>query len=45
MQRLQTDYVDLYYLHRINLDIPVEEVAEYQYQAPDYMGFLPHSLL
>ena len=28
MQRLQTDYVDLYYLHRINRDIPVEEVAE-----------------
>ena len=28
MDRLQTDYVDLYYLHRINPDIPVEEVAE-----------------
>lgn len=27
MERLQTDYVDLYYLHRINPDIPVEEVA------------------
>lgn len=28
MERLQTDYVDLYYLHRINPEIPVEEVAE-----------------
>ena len=27
MERLQTDYVDLYYLHRINPDIPVEDVA------------------
>lgn len=28
MKRLQTDYVDLYYLHRINPDVEVEEVAE-----------------
>ena len=28
LDRLQTDYVDLYYLHRINPDIPVEDVAE-----------------
>lgn len=28
MLRLQTDYIDLYYLHRLNPDIPVEEVAE-----------------
>lgn len=28
LNRLQTDYVDLYYLHRINPDIPVENVAE-----------------
>ncbi len=27
LQRLQTEYADLYYLHRINPDIPVEEVA------------------
>lgn len=27
MERLGTDYVDLYYLHRLNPDIPVEEVA------------------
>ena len=27
MERLGTDYVDLYYLHRLNLDVPVEEVA------------------
>lgn len=27
MERLQTDYVDLYYLHRFNPDIPIEEVA------------------
>ena len=28
MERLQTDYVDLYYLHRVNPHISVEEVAE-----------------
>lgn len=28
LKRLQTDYVDLYYLHRINPDVPVERVAE-----------------
>ena len=28
LNRLQTDYVDLYYLHRINPDIPMEHVAE-----------------
>ena len=28
LNRMQTDYADLYYLHRINLDIPVEKVAE-----------------
>ena len=28
LKRLQTDYADLYYLHRINPEIPVEEVAE-----------------
>ncbi len=28
LKRLQTDYADLYYLHRINPAIPVEEVAE-----------------
>lgn len=28
LNRLQTDYVDLYYLHRINPDIPMENVAE-----------------
>lgn len=28
LNRLQTNYVDLYYLHRINPDIPVENVAE-----------------
>ena len=27
LERLQTDYVDLYYLHRINPEVPVEEVA------------------
>lgn len=27
LDRLRTDYVDLYYLHRINPDIPVEDVA------------------
>ena len=27
LARLQTDYADLYYLHRINPDIPVEDVA------------------
>jgi len=27
LKRLQTDYVDLYYQHRVNRNIPVEEVA------------------
>lgn len=27
MKRLQTDYVDLYYLHRVNETVPLEEVA------------------
>lgn len=27
LQRLQTDYADLYYLHRVNPAVPVEEVA------------------
>ncbi len=28
LERLQTDYADLYYLHRINPNIPTENVAE-----------------
>lgn len=28
LSRLQTDYVDLYYLHRTNSRVPVEDVAE-----------------
>lgn len=28
LKRLQTKYIDLYYLHRVNPDIPVEEIAE-----------------
>lgn len=28
MKNLRTDYIDLYYLHRVNEDIPVENVAE-----------------
>lgn len=28
MERLQTDYIDLYYLHRVDRGIPVEDVAE-----------------
>lgn len=27
MRNLRTDYIDLYYLHRINTQVPVEEVA------------------
>lgn len=28
MKRLKTDYIDLYYLHRVNELVPVEEVAQ-----------------
>lgn len=28
LKNLKTDYADLYYLHRVNPDIPVEEIAE-----------------
>ena len=28
LKNLKTDYIDLYYLHRINEEIPVEEIAE-----------------
>ncbi|WP_332238498.1 aldo/keto reductase [Sporolactobacillus sp. KGMB 08714] len=28
LKRLQTDYVDLYYLHRVDPKVPIEEVAE-----------------
>lgn len=28
MERLQTDHIDLYYLHRVHEDVPVEDVAE-----------------
>lgn len=28
LERLRTDYADIYYLHRINTNIPVENVAE-----------------
>ena len=28
LDRLQTDYADLYYLHRLNIEIPIEEIAE-----------------
>lgn len=28
LKRLQTDYVDLYYLHRVDPAVPIEEVAE-----------------
>lgn len=27
LQNLRTDYIDLYYLHRVNQEIPVEEIA------------------
>jgi aryl-alcohol dehydrogenase-like predicted oxidoreductase len=28
LKRLQTDYIDLYYQHRVDLNTPIEEVAE-----------------
>lgn len=28
LERLQTDFADLYYLHRVNRDVPVEDVAD-----------------
>lgn len=27
LKRLQTDYIDLFYQHRVDLDVPIEEVA------------------
>ena len=35
MKRLRTDYIDLYYLHRLNERIPVEAVAEVMKQLID----------
>lgn len=34
MEKLRTDYVDLYYLHRINEQISIEEIAEAQRITP-----------
>ena len=28
LKRLRTDHVDLYYLHRVDPNVPIEEVAE-----------------
>lgn len=28
LQRLRTDHIDLYYQHRVDTNIPIEEVAE-----------------
>ncbi len=28
LRRLRTNYIDLYYQHRVDLDVPIEEVAE-----------------
>jgi len=28
LRRLRTDHIDLYYLHRVDPDVPIEEVAE-----------------
>lgn len=28
LKNLQTDFVDLYYLHRVNVEVPVEDVAD-----------------
>lgn len=28
LKRLQTDYIDLYYIHRVDPNVPIEEVAE-----------------
>ncbi|WP_094606148.1 Aldo-keto reductase IolS [Sporomusa silvacetica DSM 10669] len=28
LKRLRTDYIDLYFLHRVDPDVPIEEVAE-----------------
>jgi len=28
LKRLQTDYIDLYYLHRVDPNVPIEDVAE-----------------
>lgn len=28
LKRLKTDYIDLYYLHRVDTSIPIEDVAE-----------------
>ncbi|WP_319468258.1 aldo/keto reductase [uncultured Trichococcus sp.] len=28
LKRLGTDFIDLYYIHRVDPDIPIEEVAD-----------------
>ena len=42
LNRLQTDYADIYYLHRINPDIPVEE-AVIPYCISHNIGLVPFS--
>ncbi len=50
LRRLRTDHIDLYYLHRVDPDVPIEEVAETMKELlPTFeelgIGFVPFSPL
>ena len=38
LERLKTDYADIYYLHRINPDIPVEDVLRFEGELIEFVS-------